>query len=163
MNIAKPLFWHQGISFRSMHLQHLDRANQSLPVPFQKYMTPYFWGVWSMEIDEGALKTGTFTLLKGDFVFPEGAHASLQGNSRINARSFLEQWEKDGKPLNIYRGPKSWTDDGANVTVLPSLANVSSVQTRFAAMNDPEEARDLHAFRIMTTRPSGIVFPRRRT
>ncbi|MEA5114054.1 MAG: type VI secretion system baseplate subunit TssK [Geobacteraceae bacterium] len=144
MNIAKPLYWHQGISFRSMHLQHFDRANQSLLVPYQKFMAPYFWGVWSMEIDAGALKTGSFNLLKGDFVFPDGTHTSLQGNALINARSFQEQWEKDGKPLNIFLGLKNWTDDGANVTVLPSLVNISSVSTRFAATNDPEEARDLH-------------------
>ncbi len=145
MSIAKPLYWHQGISFRSMHLQHLDRANQSLLIPFQKYMAPYFWGLWNMEIDAGALQTGSFNLLKGEFVFPDGTHASLQGNALINARSFLEQWDKDGKPLNIYLGLKNWTDDGANVTVLPSLANVSTVSTRFATANNPEEARDLHA------------------
>ncbi len=55
MNIAKPLFWQQGISFRSLHLQHSDRANQSLLVPYQKFMAPYFWGVWSMEIDSGEI------------------------------------------------------------------------------------------------------------
>ncbi len=98
-----------------------------------------------MEIDEGALKTGSFSLLKGEVVFPDGTHVSLPGNALINARSFTAEWDKDGKPLDIYLGLKNWTDDGANVTVLPSLANVSSVSTRFVTTHDPEDARDLHA------------------
>lgn len=42
MNIQRPMFWHQGIAFRSLHLQHLDRAYQSLLVPYQQFLAPYF-------------------------------------------------------------------------------------------------------------------------
>jgi type VI secretion system protein ImpJ len=145
MNIARPLFWHQGISFRSLHMQHLDRSYQSLLVPFQQFMTPYFWGIWNMEIDEGALKTGIFNLVKGDFVFRDGSHVSLPGNALCNARSFKEGWGEDGKPFTIYLGLKNWTESDSNVTVMPSLTNISTVPTRFVSAADPEETRDLHS------------------
>ncbi len=144
MHIARPLFWHQGIAFRALHLQHHDRAYQSLLIPYQQFIVPYFWGVWDMEIDEGALRTGIFSLLKGDFVFRDGTHVSLPGNALVNPRSFKADWCEDGKPFSVYLGIRNWNEAGANVTVLPSLTNTSAVPTRFISAADPEEARDLH-------------------
>jgi len=133
-------------------MQHLDRAYQSLLVPYQQFMAPYFWGVWSMEIDEGALKTGTFSLLKGNFIFLDGTHVALPGNALINARSFKSDWHEDGKPFTIYLGLINCSDARANVTVLPSLMNISTVSTRFVSAADPEEAKDLH-----TGGPEGYI------
>jgi len=145
MNIQRPLFWHSGIAFRSVHMQHLDRAYQSLLIPCQQFMTPYFWGVWDMEIDEGALQTGVFNLLKGNFVFRDGTHVALPGNALVNPRSFKSDWGEDGKPFTVYLGIKNWSDSGANVTVLPSLTNSSTAPTRYISAADPEEAKDLHS------------------
>jgi len=152
MNIERPLFWHSGIAFRSLHMQHLDRAQQSLLIPFQQFMVPYFWGVWNMELDEGALQTGTFNLVKGSFVFRDGTHVVLPGNALVTPRSFKSDWADDGKPFAVYLGIRNWSDTDANVTVLPSLTNISAVPTRFISAADPEEAKDLH-----TGGPEGFI------
>ncbi len=144
MNIAKPLFWHQGIYLQPQHFQLLDRANQELFAPYRQYLVPEFWGVGSMEILAGSLSAGTFALQRGDFLFGDGTHVSLPGNALIDARSFDESWVKDGKPFTVYLGLKNWTDDGENVTVLPTLKSVEGVPTRFAAAADSEETGDLH-------------------
>ncbi len=145
MSIQRPLFWHSGIAFRSLHLQHLDRAYQSLLVPYQQFLAPYFWGVWDMEIDEGALKTGAINLTGGEFVFPDGTYVSLSGNAIAKARSFKGVWNADGKPFTIYLGLRNWSDNGANVSVVPSLADSSGVATRFVSPAEPEAAQDLHS------------------
>jgi type VI secretion system protein ImpJ len=145
MNIQRPLFWHSGIAFRSLHMQSLDRAYQSLLIPYQRFLTPYFRGVWDMEVDEGALSTGIFHLVKGNFIFSDGTHAAIPGNAVVNPRSFRSDWAEDGKPFPVYLGVRSWSDTDANVTVLPSLAETSTAFTRFISTADPEEAKDLHA------------------
>jgi type VI secretion system protein ImpJ len=144
MNIARPLFWHQGIYLQPQHFQLLDRSCQGLFTPYRQYMTPDFWGVGGMEILDGALGARSFDLQKGQFLFPDGTFVSLPGNALIDARAFDEAWVKDGKPLTVYLGIRNWTDDSENVTVLPTLESVESVHTRFAASADTEEVRDLH-------------------
>jgi len=108
-------------------------------------MAQDFWGVGEMEVREGALSRRAFKLDKGDFIFPDGTHVSLPGNALIEARAFDEAWVKDGKPLTVYLGVKNWTDEGENVTVLPTLEDIESVHTRFVAPDDAEEISDLHA------------------
>jgi type VI secretion system protein ImpJ len=145
MNIARPLFWHQGIYLQPQHFQLLDRACQGLFTPYRQYMTPDFWGVGEMEILEGALGARSFDLQNGRFLFPDGTYVSLPGNALIDGRAFDEAWVKDGKPFTAYLGLKNWTDDGENVTELQSLENIESVHTRFVAAADTEEIKDLHA------------------
>lgn len=144
MNIAKPLFWHQGIYLQPQHFQVLDRAYQELFAPYRQYLAPEFWGVGSMEILEGALAAGTFTLQRGDFLFGDGTHVSLPGNAVIDARPFDESWVKDGKTLTVYLGLRNWTEEGENVTELATLKSMEAVQTRFVASADSEETGDLH-------------------
>ncbi len=144
MNIAKPLFWHQGIYLQPQHFQLLDRACQELFAPYRHFLVPEFWGVGGMEILEGALKAGSFALQKGEFLFGDGTHVSLPGNALIDARAFEESWVKDGKPFTVYLGLKNWTDEGENVTELPNLKSLETVQTRFVASADSEEILDLH-------------------
>ena len=144
MNMARPLFWHQGIYLQPQHFQLHDRACQGLFEPYRQYLAPDFWGVGSMEILEGALAAGTFTLQRGDFLFGDGTHVSLPGNALIDARPFDQSWVKDGKPFTVYLGLRNWTDEGENVTVLPTLQSVEDIQTRFFASPDSETTGDLH-------------------
>ncbi|NMC74553.1 MAG: type VI secretion system baseplate subunit TssK [Geobacteraceae bacterium] len=144
MNSARPLFWHQGVYLQPQHFQLFDRSFQSLFFPYQKYMIQDFWGVGEMEILESALSAGTFTLVGGDFLFPDGTHVSLPGNALIEPRGFEESWVKDGKPLTVYLGLRNWSDEGENVTVLPGLDDMESVHTRFVASTEVEEFGDLH-------------------
>jgi type VI secretion system protein ImpJ len=144
MNIARPLFWHQGIYLQPQHFQVQDRANSGLFTPYQKFMTPDFWGVGNMEILEGALGARSFNLRKGEFLFADGTYVSLPGNALIDARAFDEDWVKDGKPFTVYLGLKNWSEDGENVTVLPAFDDTESIHTRFAATADSEVIPDLH-------------------
>lgn len=144
MRAERPLFWHQGIYLQPQHFQLLDRACQSLLIPYRHYLTPEFWGVGDMEINEGALCARSFDLQQGDFLFPDGTYVSLPDNALIDARAFNEAWVKDGKPFTVYLGLKNWNNEGENVTVLPTLDSIESVHSRFAVATETEDVRDLH-------------------
>jgi type VI secretion system protein ImpJ len=145
MDIERPLFWHQGLFLQPQHFQVLERSFTSLLTPYHHFGTPHFWGVGEMEIEKTALGTRSFSLLKGDFLFPDGTHAVLPRNAVIEARSFEEGWVEGGKPFSVYVALKKWNPSGENVTVLEKLENLSAVTTRFISLAQAEEIKDLHS------------------
>ena len=152
MDIQRPLFWHQGLFLQPQHFQLLDLSFRSLLTPFHNYIVPYFWGTIDVEIQKAALGTRTFSLIKGNFLFPDGTYTVLPGNALINARSFDEAWVEGGKPLTVFIGMKKFNAAAENVTVLERLDSVAEITTRFVASADAEEVKDLHS-----SGPSGQV------
>jgi type VI secretion system protein ImpJ len=98
-----------------------------------------------VEIQESALGTGSFYLLKGSFLFPDGTYAVIPDNAVIEPRSFDEAWIEGGKPLSVFVGLKKWSNTGGNVTVINRLENMSEVNTMYVTTATPEEIKDLHS------------------
>lgn len=144
MKIQRPLFWHQGLLLQPQHFQLQDQAIQSRLIPFLKYQQPHFWGGGQAEISRGALATGSFNLLSGSFLFPDGSYLELPGNALIDARPFDGGWLEGSKPLQVYLGLRKWNDSAENVTVIDRREELGAAVTRFVATTDPEEVRDLH-------------------
>jgi len=145
MDIQRPLFWHQGLFLQPQHFQLLDLSFQSLLTPFRHFMEPHFWGTGEMEIQKTALATRSFSPVKGQFLFPDGAYAVFPGNAVLEARPFDVAWVEGGKPFPVFLGLKKWNEEGGNVTVLDKLERISEVTTRFVTTADPEEVKDLHS------------------
>ncbi len=145
MKPQRPVFWHQGLFLQPQHFQLLDRYQQSLFSPYQQFLVPHLWGVAEVEIQRAALGTRSFNITRGAFLFPDGTHAVIPGNATIEARSFEEAWVQGGKLFPVYVGIRKWNDAAENVTVLNKMENLSAVPTRFVALTEPEEVRDLHA------------------
>ena len=141
MDNERPLYWHQGLFLQPQHFQLLERSLQSLLVPFYDFLAPHFWGVGEMEIQRAALGTRSFSPLKGNLVFPDGAHAVFPGNAVIEPRPFNEAWVEGGKPFTIYAGLKKWNYAGENVTVLEKLEDMERATTRFISLADPKRLR----------------------
>ena len=81
MDIAKPLYWHQGLFIQPQHFQLADRHGASLLAPVYEYGLPCFWGVGEMDIQKAALGTRSFCLNSGTFVFPDGTLAAFPDNA----------------------------------------------------------------------------------
>jgi type VI secretion system protein ImpJ len=145
MELQRPLFWHQGLFLQPQHFQLAEASVQSLFIPYRKYQTPHFWGVYEMALQSAALGTRSFTLSRGTFLFPDGTHVVLPGNAVIESRSFEEGWVAGGKPFTVYLGLKKWNDAGPNVSAVETLDALSKVTTRFAAPAESELCHDLHA------------------
>ena len=142
--MEKPLFWHQGLFLQPQHFQLRDLYAQSLIEPIYRFIQPFFWGVGRCEIQDAALGTGTFSITKGEFLFPDRTFVRLPDNAVVEGRSFNEDWIEGGKPFTVYIGLKKVSSLGENVTVVPKLENLFDVTTRFATVADPETLPDLH-------------------
>lgn len=145
MEPQRPLFWHQGLFLQPQHFQLADHNVQSLLIPFRKYLTPHFWGVYEMNIHRSSLGMRSFQLSQGAFLFPDGTHVVLPGIAVIESRSFEEEWVCGGKPFTVYLGLRKWQDAAENVTAVEMLDPLCQVTTRFTAPPDSEPCADLHA------------------
>ncbi len=117
---------------------------QSLLLPYRQFITPHFWGVARLHLSTAALGNRSCELVKGEFLFPDGAHVSVPGNGLVEPRSFEEDWIEGDKPLTVYLGLKKWDDSGENVTVLPELKGIGQLGTRLVTKADPDEVEDLY-------------------
>ncbi len=142
--MRRPIFWHQGLFLQPQHFQLKDLYDQSLLIPFHRFINPHFWGIGDIEIQQAALGNRSFDLLSGNFLFPDMTYTGFPDNAVIEARSFESAWEEGGKTFTVYVGLKKWNDAGENVTVLSSLNNLFDVTTRFVTTTQPEEIQDLH-------------------
>ena len=127
--MERPLFWHQGLFLQPHHFQLKDVHFQSLLTPYYRFLQPHFWGTGEVEIQEASLGTGSFNLVKGEFVFPDMTYVDFPGNAVIEGRSFDEAWVEGGKPFTVFVGARKWNHVGENVTVLSKLENISDVTT----------------------------------
>ena len=142
MNIQKPLFWQQGLFLQPQHFQLMEQSFRDMLSPLNHFLTPYFWGVIKLEIQESRLANRILELQSGDLIFQDGTHVVFPGNTVMNVRSFDESW---AGPLKVYLGLKVWNNAGENVTIVESLENLTHVTTRYVTTTDSEEVDDLHA------------------
>ncbi|AJY70153.1 type VI secretion system baseplate subunit TssK [Geobacter sulfurreducens] len=145
MNAHPPLYWHQGLFLQPHHFQLQDLSVQGRLAPLFRHLHPHFWGAGELEIEASALGTRVFSILSGEFLFPDGTWAVIGENALCEPRSFDDSWIEGDRPLPVYVGVRKWSGDRENVTVTERLENLGGITTRFAAAADPEEMRDLHA------------------
>ena len=140
--MERPLFWHQGLFLQPQHFQLSDLHAESLLEPFHAYLTPHFWGIGSLKIQETALDNFIFDIPKGSFLFQDRTFAVLAANALIQPRSFEHAWEDGRKKLKVYVGLKKWNNEKENVTILENSGDLSGITTRFIADPNPKEIRD---------------------
>lgn len=145
MNAPRPLFWSQGLQLHPQHFQLLERSYQGLLTPYQAYLQPHMWGVARMNLQKSALGTQVFSILDGEFLFPDGTFASLPDNACVETRRFDEAWVEAGRPLDVFLGIRNWSESAGNVTVRDSLDDLASVRTRLVTGTPPDRVADLHA------------------
>lgn len=142
--MERPLFWHQGLFLQPQHFQLEDRYLQHLFRPVYKFLHPCIRGVGDLEIAQEALNGGTFSLIRGEFLFPDMSYTGFPGNALCEPRLFEDAWGEAGRPLTVYAGLKKFKSDGENVTVLEKLDNLAEVTTRFVTSTEPDQVQDLH-------------------
>jgi len=66
------VLWTEGLFLQPQHFQQADRHTESLVAGLAERLVPAGWGFSSLEIDEGALKTGQFALAACSGLTPDG-------------------------------------------------------------------------------------------
>ncbi len=125
------------------HFQQSDLYFQSLLSPLHTYQQPHFWGVCRLKIQQAALKTHTFAIEEGEFIFRDGTWAACPGNTVIQSRSVAVDKIEPGRPLRVYLGLHKWDRTNDNVSVSTQSSDLNSVGTRYITRSEPEEVKDL--------------------
>ncbi len=143
--MEKPLFWHQGLFLQPQHFQLQDRYHSALFEPVYHRLTPHFWGVDSMVVEQAALGNRSFGLSKGSFLFADTTYAVLNENAVMQPRSFETAWEDGGKTFMVFLGLRKFSRSSENVTIVDDLNDLKEVRTRYVATEEAEDIRDLHS------------------
>ncbi len=143
--MEKPLFWHQGLFLQPQHFQLQDRYHSALFEPVYHRLTPHFWGVDSMVVEQAALGNRSFGLSKGSFLFADTTYAVLNQNAVMQPRSFETDWEDGGKTFMVFLGVRKFSQSSENVTIVDNLNDLKAVRTRYVATEEAEDIRDLHS------------------
>lgn len=144
MSISRPIYWHHGMFLQPQHFQMSELHQQSQVRPYREFIQPYLWGVSSLSMQTSSLAQRICDIDGGEFLFPDGTLVELPGNSLIRARSFADEWVDQDKPFTIYIALKKLSRFEDNVTEVNNLSEINAVNTRFVAMSNPEEVRDVY-------------------
>jgi type VI secretion system protein ImpJ len=73
MSWDSKVLWSEGLFLQPHHFQQSDRYTESLVSGLARRVSPYCWGVSSLEIDEDALKVGQFAIKSCSGLTQDGA------------------------------------------------------------------------------------------
>lgn len=157
MNIDQPLYWHQGLFLQPQHLQHNDRLNAHRVARLAQVSMPHSWGIVSLQVAEGALATGQFTVDQLSVLFRDGTLAEFPGNALLESRMFVPGELSNG-PRTVYVGLRKVMQGQPNAGMYETLDAAARAQTRFATLAEPAGAPDyLCGNRIAEVRPMHYV------
>lgn len=93
--IPEAIQWHEGMLLAPQHLQQLSQRSESLVHYYLHAISPFFWGVRELEIDQKLLVGGMFRVLKLEALMPDGlvvSHsAGRDGDLQISLQNVQQQ------------------------------------------------------------------------
>src|SRR5258708_6568185 len=116
MRCRKPV-WTEGLFITQHHFQQLDRYHEALLATRLGAVTPYDWGVTSLEIDERSLAAGQLRVLRLDAVLPEGTPMTIGDASDdvVQPRQVATALPATTATLDVYVGLATESDTTGNV------------------------------------------------
>lgn len=102
--LMKPVQWHEGLLLYPQHFQQMRHEFRELALCYLSVSTPYYWGVRSMEIDEGAFPTGLLRITSLLAVMPDGSVVEHDEKSTQTIELHLKDYQEllDKGPLTIH-------------------------------------------------------------
>ncbi|UZE97335.1 type VI secretion system baseplate subunit TssK [Alkalimarinus alittae] len=67
------VIWSEGMFLRPQHFQQFERYIEDQVVSRNRYFTPYYWGVKTLEFDLSLLSVGKVAVVFAEGVFPDGS------------------------------------------------------------------------------------------
>jgi type VI secretion system protein ImpJ len=105
MKETQRIVWSEGMLMSPHHLQQQDLYHERLLAARFAALSPYAWGVVSMELDPGALGRGEVRLTSFSGVLPDGLPLSFQlGDAKAPAgQAIAEHFPPDrARPLDLF-------------------------------------------------------------
>jgi type VI secretion system protein ImpJ len=83
MLLPQKLIWAEGVILTQQHFQQWDLYLQQQQNMCATSITPYFWGLREISIDEELLKFGQIVLKKCQVIFPGGLYVHYEENNDL--------------------------------------------------------------------------------
>lgn len=146
MNPRGPIYWYQGLFLQPQHFQQAGLYIESLLTPLKSYLTPFFWGVCELGINESRLKEFEFELSKGEFLFKDGTWVGIGHNAVIKPRSFKALWERFHEPFTIYVALKRLNLQGEHIDQIGNVNEQATLpKSRYDLNRNQEETSNLYS------------------
>jgi len=135
MKPPQRVVWSEGMLVSPQHLQQQDLYHERLMDERIAAVTPYRWGVVSIEIDAGALGSDQLRVTKFVGILPDGLYAAFEGKDPEAApvRPIGEHFPPSQAACEIYLG------------VAKEREGVPSVATEQATAGGPEATKAARA------------------
>ncbi|TNF67222.1 MAG: type VI secretion system baseplate subunit TssK [Gammaproteobacteria bacterium] len=144
MELFKKVSWEQGLFLQPQHFQ-LVEAHYDLQQSYHTQLThANCWGSEKIVIDKAALEDQQINIHSGTLLFKSGALITIGQNALIVPRAFNKSWQNRFQPLDVYIGIKRMSQHGLNVTTVKSWDEIHQVQSRYAALEQPELVKDYY-------------------
>ena len=119
MEPLRPLFWGQGMLLQPEHFQQQDSYHEALLHHLLALLSPFFWGVCSLRVNETALQNFVFEVEEAELLTFEGTLLRVGDlrptTGRIAPRSFQQDLDPTGRPLSVYLAVKRLRSDEGNL------------------------------------------------
>ncbi len=145
MDFSKKVSWEQGLFLQPQHLQVSDLHRDAVIAKLIKLTADNFWGCDMLSLDSDSLQDNKVSISSGTIVFRDGAIVEIGVNAQAVARSFSETWGNKSRDLDVYIGLKKLDKNGNNVTTVKSEIDAVGVKTRFVALEQPKQVKDIYS------------------
>ena len=138
-----PIYWHPGLFLQPQHFQIMQRRTTDALAPFVANMTPYFWGVASASINEGALAAGRLEMARIELLFPSATEMIAHpGNAVCAGRQISKESIPVDGAVTVYVGLRGVKPGETNVTEAGNAEEMATATTRMAVAVVPERVPD---------------------
>lgn len=138
-----PIYWHPGLFLQPQHFQILQQRMTDAITPVATHMAPYFWGVASLSVNEGALAAGRLEIAGIELIFPTATEMiAYPGNAVCTGRHIANDAIAVDGEITVYVGLKTLKPGEANVTEATSQEEMATAPTRMVVPLEPELVPD---------------------
>ncbi|MGI4814934.1 MAG: type VI secretion system baseplate subunit TssK [Janthinobacterium lividum] len=141
--ISRPLFWHQGLFLQPQHFQHTDLLNAQRLSRLTEITQPHCWGVASLQLDHQALHDNRLHAKRLSLRFRDGTLVEIPGNGLLAPRALTPRDMAQGA-RTVHVGIRRLAPNQAAATVVDTLDQAATVETRLATLAEAEAVQDYH-------------------
>jgi type VI secretion system protein ImpJ len=136
-----PIHWKEGLFLRPHHLQESSMWTGRVVGYHLQSLSPYNFGVRTLEIDEGRLEEGVFSIRKLELILPNGDVIQVPENTRVAPRNILEPGPGRESKLQVFFGVRRLREQEPNLSL--------------EGLDDPDPGRYMVERRLVYDRNTG--------
>ncbi len=111
------VMWQEGMVLSPHHFQQAEHFFEDRDHSIRRQISPFFYGLSLVNIDESGLETGAFTLRECQGVFKDGTSFKIPGpHTTPLTRPFEESFPKGTQSLGVYLGVPVFDPQGSNLS-----------------------------------------------